>query len=123
HHAWGFTNNGADVQDLFLERVDPADGGRYLTPDGSEPFAVRRETIKVKGQADEVMEVRSTRHGPVISDVDTRSRDVAAGPLGGDGTVVAFAWTALEPGDRTLEAVMGMNLAESWDEFEDALRL
>ncbi|MBX3140100.1 MAG: penicillin acylase family protein [Trueperaceae bacterium] len=123
HHAWGFTNNGADVQDLFLERVDPEDGGRYLTPNGSEAFAVRQETIKVKGQADEVIEVRSTRHGPVISDVDARSREAAAGPLGGQGTVVAFAWTALEPGDRTLEAVLGMNVATSWDEFEDALRL
>lgn len=121
-HAWGFTNNGADVQDLFLERTDPADPGRYLTPDGSEPFEVREETIKVKGEPDVVLQVRSTRHGPVISDVDTRSASVAAGPLGGQDTVLAFAWTALAPGDRTIEAVLGMNTSTSWDEFEVALQ-
>ncbi|HET9027100.1 MAG TPA: penicillin acylase family protein [Trueperaceae bacterium] len=123
HHAWGFTNNGADVQDLYLERLDPADAGRYLTPTGSEAFTVRQETIKVKGEADVVLQVRSTRHGPVISDVDSRSQEAAAGPLGGKDTVLAFAWTALEPGDRTIEAVLGMNTATSYGEFQSALEL
>lgn len=122
-HAWGFTNNGADVQDLFLERLDPSDAGRYLTPDGSEPFTTRQEVIKVKGQDDVVVQVRSTRHGPVISDVDSRSREVAGGPLGGPDEVLAFSWTALAPGDRTIESVLGMNTATSWGEFEDALEL
>lgn len=121
-HAWGFTNTGTDVQDLFLERVDPADPGLYLTPTGSEPFAVREEVIKVKGAPDVVLQVRSTRHGPVISDVDTRSREVAQGPLGGDDVVLAFSWTALADGDRTIEAVLGMNTAGSWEEFKDSLR-
>lgn len=122
-HAWGFTNNGADVQDLFLEKLDPSDAGRYLTPDGSEPFTTRQEVIKVKGQDDVVVQVRSTRHGPVISDVDSRSREVAGGPLGGPDEVLAFSWTALAPGDRTIESVLGMNTATSWGEFEDALEL
>ncbi|HRN19538.1 MAG TPA: penicillin acylase family protein [Trueperaceae bacterium] len=122
-HAWGFTNNGADVQDLFLERLDPSDAGRYLTPDGSELFTTRQEVIKVKGQDDVVVQVRSTRHGPVISDVDSRSREVAGGPLGGPDEVLAFSWTALAPGDRTIESVLGMNTATSWGEFEDALEL
>ncbi len=122
-HAWGFTNNGADVQDLFLERLDPSDAGRYLTPDGSELFTTRQEVIKVKGQDDVVLQVRSTRHGPVISDVDSRSREVAGGPLGGPDEVLAFSWTALAPGDRTIESVLGMNTATSWGEFEDALEL
>ncbi|MFA5567291.1 MAG: penicillin acylase family protein [Trueperaceae bacterium] len=122
-HAWGFTNNGADVQDLFLEKLDPSDAGRYLTPDGSEPFTTRQEVIKVKGQDDVVVQVRSTRHGPVISDVESRSREVAGGPLGGPDEVLAFSWTALAPGDRTIESVLGMNTATSWGEFEDALEL
>ncbi len=122
-HAWGFTNNGADVQDLFLEKLDPSDAGRYLTTDGSEPFTTRQEVIKVKGQDDVVVQVRSTRHGPVISDVDSRSREVAGGPLGGPDEVLAFSWTALAPGDRTIESVLGMNTATSWGEFEDALEL
>ena len=39
--AWGFTNTGADTQDLFIERVDPVDATRYLTPEGAAPFEVR----------------------------------------------------------------------------------
>lgn len=122
HHAWGFTNTAADVQDLFLERVDPDDPDRYLTPDGSREFVVRREVIRVKGEPDEVLEVRETRHGPVISDVNAGARGAAEGPLAeGEETVVAFAWTALLAGDRTLDAVLGMNTATSWEEFKGAL--
>ena len=47
--AWGITNADTDVQDLFVETIDPADPNRYLTPDGAEPFVTREETIHVKG--------------------------------------------------------------------------
>ena len=47
--AWGFTNTGPDVQDLFIERIDPEDPARYLAPEGSLPFEVRSETIEVSG--------------------------------------------------------------------------
>ncbi len=49
HIAWGFTTTTADVEDLFVEKVDPADPGRYLTPDGSAPFVTRHEKILVRG--------------------------------------------------------------------------
>ncbi|MBM3556594.1 MAG: penicillin acylase family protein, partial [Alphaproteobacteria bacterium] len=68
--AIAFTNTGPDVQDLYVEKVDLADPSRYLTPDGSRPFETRREVIKVKGRPDEVITVRTTRHGPVISDIN-----------------------------------------------------
>ena len=45
HIAWGFTTTTADVEDLFVEKLDPADPGRYLTPDGSAPFVTRQEKI------------------------------------------------------------------------------
>ncbi|MDX1675031.1 MAG: penicillin acylase family protein, partial [Longimicrobiales bacterium] len=48
--AWGYTNAYVDDVDLFIERVDPADSTRYLTPDGSRPFEVRAETLSVKGR-------------------------------------------------------------------------
>lgn len=121
HHAWGFTNTATDVQDLFIERVDPSDPNRYLTPTGSAEFVIREEVIKVKDQPDQVLKVRETRHGPVISDVDSGARTAATGPLGGQGHVVAFSWTALLPGDRTLDAVIGMNTATSWDQFRRSL--
>src|SRR5204862_2341919 len=66
--AWGFTTTGSDVEDLFIEKIDPADPGRYLTPAGSAAFVTRQEIIAVKDAAPETLTVRSTRHGPVLSD-------------------------------------------------------
>jgi penicillin amidase len=68
HIAWGFTNTGPDVQDLYLERIKPDDPTQYQTPTGWARFDTRQEVIRVKGQADVALTVRSTRHGPVLSD-------------------------------------------------------
>jgi penicillin amidase len=67
HIAWSFTTTGADTQDLFMET--PLPGNQYATPDGPRPFATREERIHVRGAPDVVLIVRSTRHGPVISDL------------------------------------------------------
>ena len=115
HIAWGFTNTGPDVQDLYLERIDPADAGRYQTPDGSAAFESFAETIKVKGGADVEFVARATRHGPVISDAG-----VAAGVLGPAGKpsyAIAIRWTALDPDPGTLEAGLLFNRATSVEEF------
>ena len=45
--GWGFTTTNLDSQDLFIERIDPTDPNRYITPDGARPFGVRDETINV----------------------------------------------------------------------------
>ena len=66
HIGWSFTTTGIDTQDVFVERVLP--DGRYATPDGPLAFATRDEVIHVRGGADVHLVVRSTRHGPVISD-------------------------------------------------------
>ncbi|KAB7540810.1 penicillin acylase family protein, partial [Verminephrobacter sp. Larva24] len=60
HVAWGFTNTSPDVQDLYLEQINPADPTQYRTPEGWAPFTVRTETIRVKGAADTVLRLRST---------------------------------------------------------------
>ncbi len=115
--AWGFTNTGSDVQDLFVERIDPADSSRYLTPEGSAPFDVREEVIRVKGAAPETLRVRATRHGPVLSDLlpDTD------GALE-DDQVLALAWTALAADDTSLETLLELNRAHDWLSFEAAMR-
>jgi penicillin amidase len=118
--AWGFTNTGPDTQDLFIEKVDPNDPTRYLTPSGSAPFGTRREVIHVKGKDDVVLNVRTTRHGPVISDVASSAAQVAKEQ--GGKVVLALQWTALEPDDTTIQAVMKMNAAQNWDQFKSALR-
>ncbi len=118
HIAWGVTSAYTAVQDLFLETVDPGNPDRYLTPDEPQPFATRTETIHVKGAPDVTMRVRATRHGPVISDVDT---SLAA--LAGEGKVMALAFTGLGDKDTTSEAFLRVNAAGNWDAFLDALRL
>ncbi|MDE0382531.1 MAG: penicillin acylase family protein [Defluviicoccus sp.] len=116
--AWGLTTTDSDTQDLFLERVDPDDPNRYLTPDGSLPFGVRVERIGVRGGEDATLVVRSTRHGPVISDVDENAAGIA-----GSGHVVALAAAALGDHDTTGEAVWRLNRARSWEDFNAALAL
>lgn len=98
--AWAFTNTGSDVQDLFLERLVEGEPERYAVPGGSEAFERRRETIAVRGGGERVIEVRSTRHGPVISDVHEHSASLAP-----PGHVIALRWTALDPDDRSFEFV------------------
>ncbi|MFM2066514.1 MAG: hypothetical protein RLZZ584_1423, partial [Pseudomonadota bacterium] len=71
HIAWGFTNTGPDVQDLYLERLHPDDAGVYETPQGWQRFDEHNEVIKVRGGADVRITARSTRHGPVISDANS----------------------------------------------------
>ncbi|HEX9462575.1 MAG TPA: penicillin acylase family protein, partial [Alphaproteobacteria bacterium] len=110
--AWGFTTTGADMYDVFIERVDPADPSRYLTPDGAQPFETRTETIKVRGQPDVQFTARSTRHGPVISD--------AMGD-GATGEVLALAYPAVYREDTTPAALFEMNHARDWGSFVAAL--
>ena len=116
--AWGLTTADSNVQDLFIETVDPDDPSKYLTPDGPRPFETREETIHVKGAADVKLAVRSTRHGPVLSDISEDAASVA-----GPGKVVALAFTGLGDRDTTAEAFLRVNAARNWGEFLDALRL
>ncbi|MHB8892336.1 MAG: penicillin acylase family protein [Candidatus Limnocylindrales bacterium] len=113
--AWGVTNAGPDVQDLVEEKVDPADPTRYLSVDGSVPFTVRTETIRVAGGDDVTLTVRETSHGPVLNDADARLRDASA--------LYTLRWTALAVPDRVLEAFLTIDRASDWTSFRDALRL
>ncbi len=118
--AWGFTNTGPDVQDLYVERVNPADPGEYQTPDGYARFETRIEVIRVRGAEDVRLVVRTTRHGPVISGA-LAAVDRAL-PRGEARYVLALRWAALEPADATMRALRGMNRARDAHEFEQALR-
>ena len=116
--AWGLTTADSNVEDLFIETVDPSNPSKYLTPDGPKPFDVRIETIHVKGGADVKLTIRATRHGPVLSDVNDDLADFV-----GPGRAVAFAFTGLGDRDTTAEAFMRVNSARNWGDFLDALRL
>lgn len=111
--AWGLTNAVVDDADFFIERVDPSDPTRYLTPEGSLPFAVREELVVVRGRDEPVaFEVRETRHGPIMTPVERRAGD----------QLLALRWVAHDVSTTSL-ALRAMNMAASAAEFIDALRL
>ena len=114
--AWGMTTTQSDQQDLFIERLSP-DGSTYMTPDGGT-LAVehRRETISVRGQADEVLDVRETRHGPVISDLVGNLESIT-----GPGTVLSLSAVFLDSDDTTPDAFYRMNRSADWPSFYGSL--
>jgi penicillin amidase len=122
--AWGFTNLGPDVSDFYLERVL---GDTYLRDGDWEKITTREEVIRVAGGADQRITVRSTVHGPVLSDVIEGVNDAGGrAPTDQEGDesesyAVSLAWTALLPG-RTADAILDLNLARDFESFRTAVR-
>ena len=116
--AWTLTTNESDTQDLFIERVAEGAPDKYDTPDGPRPFVTREEIIGVRGGDAVRHTVRSTRHGPVLSDIVN-----GLGAMAGDGKVVALAAASFRADDRTAEALHRLNRATDWASFLDAMRL
>jgi len=110
--AWGFTTTHSDTEDLFEEHLSPNQPEHYDTPTGPAAFDVRREVIKVKDGADVTFNVRSTRHGPLISDLE---------PERYLHRRFSLAWTGFMPNDRSPEAFLNMNRAKSAAAFKEAL--
>ncbi len=111
--AWGFTNTGPDVQDLYLEQINPANPRQYRTPQGWAEFKTRTEVIKVKHKPDLALVMRETRHGPVLSDAQKSHADLL--DLG--KYVLALRWSALDADNRTVLAGLNSNRAQSVDEL------
>ena len=115
--AWGFTNTATDVQDIFVERVNPDNPDEYLTPDGWQPFGSKQETIKLRGGGERTFTRRWTRHGPVLPE---GYRDI--GSYLPDGTVAALQWTALAHDDTTLMSGLNIWNGKTLTDFQDAMR-
>jgi len=107
--AFGFTIVGMDQQDLYVERLDPADHGRYRHRDGWEPVKVERETIAVKGEAAREVVLRFTRHGPVLHVDEKRHR------------AYALRWVGGEPGAAGYLKSIALNTASDWRSFREAV--
>ena len=121
--AWGETNVAADVEDFFLERIDPT--GRFAEFRGvQEPLRIIPETITVKGAEPVHLEVRVSRHGPLLSDAinANNAASISTGPKPAPLEPMAFRWTALDEEDPTVDAFMRLNEARNWDHFTSALR-
>lgn len=112
--AWSFTNTGPDVQDLYIEQINPANPAQYRVPGAAGTpawanFATRSETIQVKGAPDVVLTVRTTRHGPVLSDAQASHGTL----LDLSRHVLALRWSALDADNHTVLAGMRSNYARS----------
>jgi penicillin G amidase len=105
--AWGFTNVGPTVTDVYIENVNAR--GEYLTPTGWVQPEHRLEVIPVKGKPDVTVDVRVTRHGPIITELvpeETRN--------------LALRWTLY---DGLRIPFLDVNAAQNWDEFKKAFSL
>lgn len=120
--AWGETNVAADVEDLYRERVDPS--GTHVEFRGAqEPVRIIPETIAVKGAAPVHVDVKVTRHGPIVSDaVNAINAASPKTPKPAPLDPLAFRWTALDDDDTTLQSFLRLNDARNWEQFTGALR-
>lgn len=120
--AWGVTNFGGDHMDLFIEKVNPDDDGQYEVNGQWEVFETRIEVIEVAGGDPVEIEVRRTRHGPVLTGIFGEVDDLDLDALHGEVPsqyVIALQWTALQP-STLVQAIFGINRAGSWEEFRAA---
>jgi penicillin G amidase len=112
--AWGFTTTTADIEDLFIEKLDPNDPSRYMVADGNLPFRTRTETIDVRGGQPVTITVRATRHGPVVTDM------LPPGTID-PGYVMALQTTFLDDDDTSAEALWDIDRATDWTSFKEGL--
>ena len=120
--AWGLSTSYVDSQDLYLEDVRGdtiRQGDRYV------PLQVITEEIHVRGEEQpRTIRIRSSRHGPLLSDVDQRLQQVSASRSAPNPAhyAVALSWTALQPG-RSMDALMAIDRAQNFAEFREAAAL
>ncbi len=104
--AWGFTNLGPNVEDLYMEKFN--DNGEYLTPQGWVQPEHRKEIIRVMGKPEVTLDVVTTRHGPIVSDL-----------VPGEQRKLALKWTIYDP-QTSGNVFFAVDSAHNWQEFEAA---
>ena len=107
--AWGLTIFAIDQQDLYLEQLNPKDPTQYKTEKGWERMRVEKEQIKIKGQAPAEVELKFTRHGPVLWEDAKTHR------------ALALRWAGAEPGTSGYLASLALDRAGNWQEFLAAM--
>jgi len=122
--AWGFTNVGPDVMDLYIEKINPDNPDQYEVNGQWVDMETTHEVIQVAGGEAVDLTVHYTRHGPLIS--DTYGELEAFGEKASievpQPYAIALRWTALEP-SRTFQAIWGLNQARNWEDFRKATSL
>jgi penicillin G amidase len=119
--AWGFTNAGPDVQDLFIERLNPNNPDQYEVDGQWVDMTIVHDTLRLRDGSSEPLVIRATRHGPIITDVYGLDDFTERTGIDGGPYALSLRWTALDPG-FTYRAILGLNRAANFDDFRQALR-
>jgi len=120
--AWGFTNVGPDVMDLYIEKINPDNPNQYEYNGEWVDMQVIKEKIQIAGGDSQELTVRLTQHGPIITDVyDLETFDDDAGIDIPENYAIALRWTALEP-SCIFCGIWKFNKASNWEEFRDAAK-
>jgi penicillin G amidase len=119
--AWGVTNIGADVMDLYVEKINPANPNRYEVNGKWVDMQIIPETIQIAGDKPVVQTVRYTRHGPILSDVQPKLQKLASkSPVDVPSEyAISLRWVALEP-SKMMESIEELDKANNWPEFRAA---
>ncbi len=105
--AWGFTIFGLDQQDLYIEELNPSNPLEYRTEAGWAPMVIRREVFLIKGVPAKTVDLKYTRHGPVLWEDGKRA--------------LALRWVGSEPGTAGYLASLAIDRAQNWTQFEAAV--
>jgi len=108
HGGWGLTVFGQDNEDLYVYDTNPSNPNQYRYLGGWEDMQVIEDTIPIKGESPETVELKYTRHGPVLYEDRTHHKAYA----------LRAAW--MEIGNAPYLASLRMNQATTWEEFVDA---
>jgi len=120
--AWGFTNVGPDVMDLYIEKINPENPDQYLYQGKWLEMEHITEEIQVAGGETVTLDVRKTRHGPIIGDVyGLEEFGEESGLDLPRHYALALKWTALQP-SCIFCAVWDFNTAQNWEDFRHAAR-
>jgi len=108
HGAWGITIFGQDGEDLYVYEVNPSNPLQYRYRGGWEDMKVIKETIPVKGEAAVAVELKYTRHGPVLYEDRAHNKAYA----------LRAAW--MDIGSAPYLASLRIDQAKNWEEFREA---
>ena len=129
HIAWGVTNLYPDVQDLYIERINPENPNQYEVNGKWVDMEIIHEKITIHDEDEPYgLLIRSTRHGPIVTDhgfmLDYSSFGITPQkvfPENLEFTALSLRWTGLQP-CRTFKAIIMLDRAHNFDEFREALR-
>jgi len=123
--AWGFTNMGPDVQDLYIEKINSSNQNQYEVDGEWVEMDRFTEIIYLPNEDPIIIEVRETHHGPIISDRDYPINNSGFAEESRmelpDNYAISLSWTALYPG-KTFQAIRDFNYMKSYEEFREATR-